>query len=232
MYPIAYSAPYEGIDRNRLTTFFRGVLLIPLAFVGFFYLMAAYVMAVIAWFTIVVTGRYHASFYPLNAGVVHFAARVNGYAYLLTDEYPPLSIRGDADYPIRVTIPPALDEYDRMKTLFRFVLLIPVALINYLMSAILLVCSVIAWFTIVLRGELPEGLYKPIRAATAFQVKAFAYFLLITEEFPPIWVEEEEETPRFAHPAAAPAIDPHVERRAPDPREAAGEVEQPPPPGW
>ena len=35
MYPIAYSARYEGTDRNRLTTCFRLVLLIPLAVVFF-----------------------------------------------------------------------------------------------------------------------------------------------------------------------------------------------------
>lgn len=217
MYPIAYSAPYQGADRNRLAVLLRLLLVIPLVAIGFVYVLLSYVMAVIAWFTIVILGQYHVGFYKLNAGFIRFAGRINGYAYLLTDEYPSFGIRPDPGYPIQVLVEPAKAHYDRLKTFFRFILLIPVAVINYLMSLLLLVCGVLAWFAIVFTGELPESLYKPIRAACAWQVKALAYFLLVSEEFPPIWVEEEEEAPRFGGDAAALPADPYAATTAPDP---------------
>lgn len=229
MYPIAYSARYEGTDRNRLTTCFRLVLLIPLAVVFFLYTMVMYVMTAIAWFAMVVTGQYHAGFYPFNAGYINFAARLNGYASLLTDQYPPFSVRSDLDYPIRVGVPPAKAEYSRLKAFFRIVLLIPVVVISYLMGAILTVCSILAWFAIVFSGELPEALYRPIRAASAWHVKALSYAMLITEEFPPIWVEEEEEAPRFGEVGAALPADPYAARTAPDPYATPGWDDPTPP---
>ncbi len=228
MYPIAYSAQYQGTGRNRLTTFFRLVLLIPLALVFFLYTMVMYVMTAIAWFAMIVTGQYHAGFYPFNAGYINFAARVSGYANLLTDEYPPFSIKGDLGYPIRTSIPPAKAEYSRLKAFFRIVLLIPVAVISYLMSAILTVCSILAWFSIVLTGEFPEGLYRPIRAVCAWQVKALSYAMLITEEFPPFWVMEEEEAPRFAADPSALPEDPYGFQPAENPYGFQPPAEQPP----
>ena len=228
MNPIAYSAQYQGADRNRLTTLIRPIMVIPLALVWFFYSLAACVLAAISWFTIVLRGHYNFGYYQLNAGFVHFLARFNGYQYLLTDEYPPFSITERSDYPIRTLVGMPKPKYNRLKTLFRFVLLIPVVLITYLMLAILAVCALIAWFAILFTGKLPEGLYRPIRSASAWQVRAFAYFLLISEDFPPIWVSEKDEAPRFAAVAAALPADPYAAHSAPDPFTAPGAEQEPP----
>ncbi len=226
MYPIAYSAQFEGEGRNRLTTFFRYFMLIPQMIVGFFYAIGAYVCAIIAWFAIVFTGQYPAGLYNFNAGFLRWAARVNGYGSLLTDEYPSFGTDEDPNYPVRTLVEPPKAEYDRMKTLFRFILLIPVALIGYLMGAILGIATFIAWFAILFTGSLPEGLYKPMRAVSSWHIKAAAYFLLVTEDFPPFWVEEEEEAPRFGGSLGA-GNDPYAAQvAAPDPYAQ----QQPPPP--
>lgn len=231
MYPIAYSAQYEAEDRNRLTVFLRYIMLIPLMIVGFFYAIGAYVSAIVAWFSIVFSGEYPAGAYNFNAGFIHFAARVNGYANLLTDEYPSFGREDGLDYPVRTIVDPALPAYDRAKTGFRFLLLIPVMLIGYLMGAILGICSIIAWFAILFTGRFPDGLYGPIRATSAWQAKAGAYALLVTEEFPPFWVEEEEEAPRFGAAGSVPALDDPYATPAADPYAApSGEGTPPPPP--
>ena len=61
--------------------------------------IAAEIAAVIAWFAIVFTGRYPEGLYNFNAGFLRMATRVNGFYYLLTDEYPPFN--GDEDPGIR-----------------------------------------------------------------------------------------------------------------------------------
>lgn len=197
MFPIAYSAAYEGEGRNRLTVLFRGLLAIPWFLVVGLYGIAAYFAVIIAWFAIVFTGRYPQGLYDFVAGFVRSATRINGFYYLLTDEWPSFGGGEDPDYPIRTLIAAPKEHYSRAKTLFRIILLIPVFILLYVMAFILGVVSFIAWFVLVFTARLPAGLYKPMRIAAAYNAKALAYYFLLTEDFPPFWVEEEEEAPRF-----------------------------------
>jgi len=205
MHPVAYSAEYQGDDRNRLTVFFRLFVAIPWFFVAFFYGIAAYFATIIAWFAIVITGNYPQGLYDFNAGFIRFVSRINGFTYLLTDEFPSFGGDEEPNYPIRVLIEPPKAEYSRMKTLFRMFLLIPVFILNYVMSVILMWVGLFAWLVLVFTAELPEGLYKPLRIGTAYGAKALAYMMLLTEDFPPFWMDEEEEAPRFLSGGGGPA---------------------------
>jgi hypothetical protein len=197
MYPIAFSAAYEGEDRNRLTTFFRLIVAIPWFFVLAIYGIGAFFAVIVAWFSLVFTGRYPPGLYAFNAGVLRMSARVSGFYSLLTDRYPSFGLGEDPDYPVRTLIAPPKEEYSRAKALFRIFLLIPVHILAWVMGVILEVVGFIAWLVILFTGELPVGLYRPMRIATAYTVKAGAYGMLLTEDFPPFWVDEEEEAPRF-----------------------------------
>lgn len=197
MHPIAFSAQYEGDDRNRLTVFFRIFILIPWMVLGFFYGIGAFVATIVAWFAILFTGRYPQGLHDFNAGCLRWATRVNGFSSLLTDELPSFGGGEDPDYPIRTLVGPPLEEYDRMKTLFRIVLLIPVVILGYVHRLILGACSLIAWFVLVFTANLPGGLYKPMRISSAYVTKSLGYALLLTEDFPPFWQDEEDEAPRF-----------------------------------
>ena len=201
MYPVVYSAQHEEEGRNRLTTFFRLIIAIPWQIVAFFYGLAAFIVVVIAWFAMVLTGRYPEGMYEFVAGFVRFNARVNSFYNLLTDELPPFNGEPNESYPVRIAIAPALNKYSRVKAFFRIIVGIPVYLLLYVMSIIALVVALIAWFAIVFTGRLSEGFYKPIRAAMAYSTKGTAYFFLLTEDYPPFWTEEDEERPQLSAPA-------------------------------
>ena len=119
MYPVSYAADYAAEGRNRLTTFFRGIVVIPWHIVATLYGIAAQVATVIAWFAIAFTGRYPEGLYNFNAGYLRMFSRVNGFYYLLNDDYPPFGGEEAPGYPVRVGVPPALDQYSRLKTIFR-----------------------------------------------------------------------------------------------------------------
>lgn len=210
MYPVSYEADAAIEGRNRLTTFFRPILDIPWLIVAGLYGIAAYVAVIIAWFAIVFTGRYPEGLYNFNAGFLRMSTRANGFAYLLTDEYPPFGGEEAAQYPIRVGVPPALDIYDRLKTGLRIIFGIPVYLLAIVQSLILGVCYFIGWFAILFTGRLAEGLFNPMRSSSAYLTRATAYFLLITEDWPPFSYEE-------AGPVSTGQISQEAESRQPEP---------------
>lgn len=77
---------------SRLLIFFKWLLIIPHAIVLMFVFIGAMVVAVIAWFTVLFTGRYPEGMRDFLVGAVRWSARMNAYAYLLTDRYPPFSL--------------------------------------------------------------------------------------------------------------------------------------------
>ena len=110
---------------SRLTTFFRFLLAIPLVIFIYVYEIVTFIAVVIAWFAIVITGRYPAGLYNFVSGFLRLYVRFVSYVFLAVDVYPPFGGGEYPDYPVHVTIPPRKAKYSRLKTLFRFIYIIP-----------------------------------------------------------------------------------------------------------
>ena len=80
-------------DRNRLTTFFRYFMVLPNAFVLMFVGIAAGFVILIAWFAVIILGRWPDGMRDFVIGWVRWTNRLTAYSLLLTDEYPPFSTR-------------------------------------------------------------------------------------------------------------------------------------------
>jgi hypothetical protein len=170
--------------RSRLTTFFRYILAIPHFIVLTVWGIAAFFAVIAAWFAVVITGRYPQALYDFLAGLLRYSTAVYGYIALLTDEYPPFSADTDT-YPVRIQVPPPKPEYNRVKAAFRLILAIPVLIIMYAMQVVWEIGSFIAWFAIVILGKQPKGLQEMIVLGLSYQQRAYAYLLLLTEDWPP-----------------------------------------------
>jgi hypothetical protein len=195
MYPVSYEADAAIDGRNRLTTFFRYFVAIPWVIVAALYSIGASIAVIIAWFAIVFTGRYPEGLYNFNAGFLRMISRVNGFHYLLTDDFPPFNGEEDPAYPVRVGIAPPLDKYSRLKTFFRGIVGIPVLILGWIQGLILGVVTLIAWFAILFTGKFPEGLFGPARSASAYMTRYGAYFMLMTEDWPPFSLEDDAGAP-------------------------------------
>jgi hypothetical protein len=203
MYPVSFAADYAGEGRNRLTGFFRYFVAIPWVLVAGLYGIAVSFAVIVAWFVMIFTGRYPEGIYNFNAGFLRMSTRANAFNYLLTDEYPPFGGEEAPNYPVRVGVAPQLDKYSRAKAFFRYIIGIPVMLLALVHSLILSVVTLIAWFAIVFTGKHPEGLFNPARSASAYLTRAGAYFLLMTEDYPPFSLEEGESVPAGQIPTEA-----------------------------
>jgi hypothetical protein len=170
--------------RSRLTTFFRLLLAIPHFIVLYVWGIVTAIAVFIAWFAVVITGRYPAGLYSFVGGFLRYATAVYGYVALLTDEYPPFG-SDTARYPTRLELPEPLPHYSRAKAFFRFILMIPVLIIAYAMQIVYELGSLISWFAIVLLGKQPKGLQDMIALGLSYQQRAYAYIFLLTEDWPP-----------------------------------------------
>jgi hypothetical protein len=217
--------------RSRLTAFFRLILAIPHFIVLSLYSIAAGIVVIIAWFALLFTGRYPQGMYDFVAGFLRYSTYVYGYTFLATDVYPPFSGSPGAGYPVRLVIGRPKPEYSRLKVLFRIILAIPPLLITYAMQVVAQVGAVLAWFAIVFLGRQPKGLQDMIQLGLSYQQRAYAYVLLVTEDWPSFTDEVPAVGPGWTLaplPAAqgardpAPPAGPYPERPVSPPPDAEG----------
>lgn len=80
-------------DLNRWLPLVKWLLAIPHLIILIVLSVAAFVAVVIAWFAILITGRYPRGLFDFVVGVARWWLRVHAYAFLLvTDRYPPFSL--------------------------------------------------------------------------------------------------------------------------------------------
>jgi len=91
-YPVDFGSGEMPETRNRWSVGLRLIYLIPHFVVLFFVGIAWFVTAVIGWFAILFTGSYPEGLYRFAVGYLRWSLRVEAYALLMHDEYPPFSL--------------------------------------------------------------------------------------------------------------------------------------------
>lgn len=80
-------------DLNRWLPLVKWLLAVPHYVALLFLGVAAAIGVVVAWFSVLFTGRYPRAIFGFVEGVLRWALRVEAYAFLLvTDRYPPFSL--------------------------------------------------------------------------------------------------------------------------------------------
>lgn len=98
-YPPFAAGPYPArldlaypTEMSRWQPLVKWLLVMPNAFVLSFVKLAALVAVVIAFFAILFTGQYPSGLFQFVTGANRWNYRVNAYAGLMTDAYPPFSL--------------------------------------------------------------------------------------------------------------------------------------------
>jgi hypothetical protein len=187
-YPVTFEADYAH-RRSRLTVFFRAILAIPLYLWLSLYGIAAFFAIVFAWCAIVATARYPEGLYRFVSGYLRVLTLATAYSALLCDRYPPFGPTPDDTYPVRMHFAGPLERYSRLKALLRGLLAIPIYVMRYAMNIVLELCSVAAWFVIIIAGQLPRGLFDTLMLVNSFVARSDGYLFLLAETYPPFQVE-------------------------------------------
>ena len=184
---------------SRWLWLLKWLLAIPHFIVLFFLWVAFAVLSVIAFFAILITGRYPRSIFEFNVGVLRWSWRVSFYAYgaLATDRYPPFTLDEVPDYPahLEVEYPARLS---RGLVLIKWLLAIP----HYLIVGILLgglwfgwsaihiggligLLAIVAAIMLAVTAKYPEPIFDLILGLNRWVVRVAAYSSLMTDQYPP-----------------------------------------------
>jgi hypothetical protein len=203
-YPVSLTVTPAVAGRNRLTTAFRFILAIPhlllvggggiaiasggrdseLSFgdEGGLLGAVAVLLAIVSWFTILISGTHIAGIRQFTAFYLRWRTRALAYFMLLADPYPPF---GDGPYPASIDVVDPAAPRDRISVAFRLLLVIPHCIVLLFVLFAWTLTTIVGWFSILLTGTFPEGLHQFGVGAMRWQLRVEAYLYLMVDEYPP-----------------------------------------------
>lgn len=202
-YPARLKVDYVE-QHDRMTTFFRLLLLIPIAVVigllssqtsrtgynpsgqsvttttgsiagGLF---AATVLM------IVFRQRYPRWWFDFALQLTRFSTRVGAYAGLLTDQYP--STVDEQSVHLELDYPDAEHDLNRWLPLVKWFLVIPHVIVLAFLYLGAVVAVFFAWIAIIVSGTYPRALFDYVVGVARWALRVQAYAtLLVTDRYPP-----------------------------------------------
>ncbi|HUW86763.1 MAG TPA: DUF4389 domain-containing protein [Candidatus Paceibacterota bacterium] len=178
-------------NRNRVSTFFRLILVIPVAIYanafGDYYNTDNYLSAGIFVLPVILTllfvGTYPSYVFSFNKSILALGVRISAYVFLLTDEYP--SIEANEKFNVEF---PEIDggkSLSRGLPLVKWLLAIPLYFVGAVYAIYALMLTIVAWITIVFTGEYPEWCAAGVIGTIGYWNRVAGYaFVLVTDEYP------------------------------------------------
>jgi hypothetical protein len=171
----------DDLHRNRLTVFFRLLLVIPhfvwLALWG----IAVWFAVFAAWLIGVFAGRVPDGLHGFIAAYLRYLTHVYAYYSIAADPYP--SFTGAPGYPIDVEIAPAAHQ-SRLAIFFRLLLVIPAYIVLAVLGWVANVVMFLAWFYALFAGSLNSGLRDVLAYWLRYNAQTIGYACLLTQRYP------------------------------------------------
>jgi hypothetical protein len=167
------------------------ILAIPHWIVLYVLQIGANICALIAWFAILFTGEMPAGLGTFIAGVHRYQWRVLSFAFFLREAYPAFGLPsgysdpGDDPAWLQIRTP---GRYSRLAVLFRFILLIPLAIMGLVLGIVMYLAGIVAFFAVLITGRWPEGLRKFVLDVTFWAIRVNGWYQLLADPYPPFGI--------------------------------------------
>ena len=202
-YPVTLTIDYPDRSLNRLSTFFRGILIIPAAVIlallvgpeggsgqdawRFFFITGTSLFAPLV-LMILFRRTYPRWWFDWNLNLAKFTGRVGAYAALLNDEYP--STEREQTVHITMPYPDAKTDLLPGMPLVKWFLVIPHVFLLCFLGIAAAFCILISWFAILFTGKYPRSLFDFVVGVARWGLRVSAYaILLVTDVYPPFSLE-------------------------------------------
>ena len=171
----------DDLRRNRLTVFFRLLLVVPHLIVLALWAIVVEFAVIVAWFAALFTRRVPDGLHGFMASFLRYATRVSAYFLLLADPFPPFGSGGS--YPVDLNVARAQPQ-SRVTVFFRIFVAIPALVLTYVFRTVNGVIAFLAWFYCLATGRMHEGMRNTSAWLLRYEVQTYAYLLLLTGRYP------------------------------------------------
>jgi hypothetical protein len=198
--PVRLSVDYPERDLNRLTTFFRLFVAIPILIVlgsvagGTWQWSQEQGSAVAAaaggllffgpLLMILFRQKYPRWWFDFNLQLTRFSTRVSSYLALMSDRYP--STDEEQSVHLDLHYPDVKQDLNRWLPLVKWLLAIPHYIVLLFLGIAAVFAVIIAWFVILFTGRYPRGIFDFVEGVMRWGLRVEAYaMLLVTDSYPP-----------------------------------------------
>jgi hypothetical protein len=200
-YPVQFSVDYPDRPLNRVTTFFRVIVAVPILIVLGTVLGSTWEYSTGDTRTAVALGaggllffgpllmilfrrKYPRWWFDWNLELQRFVNRVTAYLTLMDDRYPSTdehqAVHLDYDYP------DAARDLNRGLPLVKWLLAVPHYVVLAFLQLVALVVVIVAWFAILFTGTYPRALFTFVEGVIRWSNRVVGYaFTLVTDRYPP-----------------------------------------------
>jgi hypothetical protein len=204
-YPASLSVDYPERSLDRLSTFFRPFVAIPILIVlgllsggtgnsdsgstgAHWQIAAAGLLFAPVLLMLLFRQKYPRWWFDWNVALTRFSYRVSAYMLLLRDEYPST----DEEQAVHVEIQyPNARELNRWLPLVKWFLAIPHIVVLFFLSIAAAFCVLISWFAILFTGQYPRSLFGFVVGVSRWWLRVSAYAVLLTTDvYPPFTLGE------------------------------------------
>lgn len=166
----------------------RAILVIPHVICLWFLGIAAFLVQLVAWIPVLLSGRYPSWGYTIVGGFMRWSIRVQAWVLLMAGPYPPFGL--DAPYPIDLDF----ESDQQMNPLWgipllgivaRAILAIPHFIVLWIFSIVVWLLQWIVWIPVLLNGRYPKWGYEIVGGYLRWQNRLAAYIGLLAAPYPP-----------------------------------------------
>jgi hypothetical protein len=182
-YPMRFDVAYPE-RLSRLSTFFRGILVLPVMLFGYLVWAVLSNALVVGWTTVSFKKKYPAWLFQGASGAIAWNARFYAYTLFLTDKFP--SFDQDESAVTLEYDPPAPGRLSRWRVFWwKLLLLIPHFVVLAGLGLATSVVVFLAWFAIMVTGRYPRGLFSFVTGVMRWHLRIAGYFASFNDRYPP-----------------------------------------------
>lgn len=185
---IVHQEKYSRVELLLRTFFGWLYIMIPHGIALMFVGMAAGLLTFVAWWAILITGKYPRSLFDFMLGYYRWSTRFSASILNMADGYPRFGFDAheddavifDLEYPEHLSRGLLL-----LKTFFGFFyVLIPHMIVLMILIIPAYFIILIAWFAVLFTGKYPKGMFNYMLGITIWSTRVNLYFIM-TDKYPP-----------------------------------------------